>query len=90
MVIGKQAAATQKGFDGLDAKALISNRKGVGPKCRLHHKHVVEAPVWVTALAGAEIRTAEAVQTFQSQYRSSGCESQGDSSRDLPQLQDGM
>jgi hypothetical protein len=46
-----------------------------------------KAPASVEAPTGAEIRTAEAVQTFQIQYRASGCESQGDSSRDVPQLQ---
>jgi hypothetical protein len=45
-----------------------------------------KAPISAETPTGAEIRTAEAVQTFQSKYRAFGCESQGDSSRDLPQL----
>jgi len=45
-----------------------------------------KAPISVDALTGAEIRTAEAVQSIQAQYRAFGCESQGDSSHDVPQL----
>jgi hypothetical protein len=47
-----------------------------------------KAPISVDALTGAEIRTAEAVQVFQPQYRAFGCGSQGDSSHDVSQLPD--
>jgi hypothetical protein len=47
-----------------------------------------KAPISVGALTGAEIRATEAAQTFQAHYPASGCASQGESSRDLPQLPD--
>jgi hypothetical protein len=49
-----------------------------------------KAPINALTLTGAEIRTAEAVQTFQSQYPASGCESQEEIHNDLPQLPDRM
>jgi hypothetical protein len=48
------------------------------------------APAMAVTTAGAEIRTAKAVQTFRVHYPASGCASQGESSRDLPQLPDRM
>ena len=50
------------------------------------HRQNNSAPTKARTSIGAEIRTAEAVQTFQLQYRAFGCESQGDSSHDVPQL----
>ncbi|MGC9972254.1 MAG: hypothetical protein ABSE56_16865 [Bryobacteraceae bacterium] len=47
-----------------------------------------KAPTNALTLIGAEIRTAEAVQTFQVHYSASGCGSQGESSHDVPQLPD--
>ena len=41
-------------------------------------------PVEALTSTGAEIRTAEAVQICQAKYRAFGCESQGDSSHDVP------
>jgi hypothetical protein len=42
-----------------------------------------KAPITAGTVTGAEIRTAEAIQTLQIQYRPSGCASQGDCSRDV-------
>jgi hypothetical protein len=47
-----------------------------------------KAPISVDALTGAEIRTAEAVQTVQVHYPAFGCASQGENSHDVPQLPD--
>ena len=89
MAIGIQAAKKQKALGGISAKGLISTRLEVIGLCRRHqNSHVVAAPVWIAVLAGAEIRTAEAVQTHQSHYPAFGCAIQGDSRRDLPQLPD--
>jgi hypothetical protein len=44
-------------------------------------------PAEALTSTGAEIRTAEAVRTFQAKYGAFGCESQGDSTRDVPFLQ---
>jgi len=44
-------------------------------------------PAEALTSTGAEIRTAEAIRTFQAKYRAFGCESQGDSSHDVPFLQ---
>ena len=63
----------------VQALGSLSHSKG-GSECRLHHHNrVVEAPAWIGVLAGAKIRTAEAVRTVQVQYRAFGCGSQGDS-----------
>jgi hypothetical protein len=47
-----------------------------------------KAPTNAPTLIGAEIRATEAAQTFQVHYPAFGCASQGESSRDLPQLPD--
>jgi hypothetical protein len=46
-----------------------------------------KTPITTPIATGAEIRTAEAVRTFQAKYRAFGCESQGDSSHDVPFVQ---
>ncbi len=77
----------QKALGGISAQGLISIRLEVIGLCRRHQiNHVVKAPAQVAAFAGARIRTAEAVQTSQAYYPANGCASQGESSRDLPQL----
>jgi hypothetical protein len=47
-----------------------------------------KTPTNALTLIGAEIRATEAAQTVQVHYPASGCASQGESSRDLPQLPD--
>ncbi len=89
MAIEKQAADKQKALNGSSAQGLISIKE-VTALCDRHHSHIAEAPVQVAAFAGAEIHTAEAVRIFQTHYPAIGCELQGDSSRDLPQLPDRM
>jgi hypothetical protein len=63
-------------------KIILDILQGVKYYGRVKQK----APTNALTLTGAEIRTAEAVQTFQSEYRAFGCESQGDSSHEMPQL----
>src|ERR1019366_3222105 len=50
------------------------------------HRQNSNTPTTALTAAGAEIRTAEAIQTFQSHYRPSSVRSQGDFTDDLPQL----
>src|ERR1035437_9972450 len=52
------------------------------------HRQNSSTPTTALTAAGAEIRTAEAVQTFQSHYRPSSVRSQGDFTDDVPQLPD--
>jgi hypothetical protein len=47
-----------------------------------------KAPTNALTLIGAEIRTAEAVQTVQVHYPAFGCGSQEEIHNDLPQLPD--
>lgn len=49
-----------------------------------------KAPISALTLTGAEIRTAEAVQTFQSHYRLFSVRSQGDFTDDVPDMPNRM
>ena len=53
---------TQNGPGGISTGAVISIKRR-NAACRLHHNHVVEAPVRTGILAGVVICTAEAEQT---------------------------
>ena len=46
-----------------------------------------KTPAEALTFAEAKIRTAEAIRIFQAKYRAFGSESQGDSSPDVPRLQ---
>lgn len=88
MVIANRLPKKQKALNGFSVQGLISIRLEVIGQCRRHHHNhlVVETPVWTPILAGVKIRTAEAVQTFQSHYRTFAVRSQGRFHSDLPQL----
>lgn len=80
MVIENDCLKSRKA-QAVQSLGPLSQSKGGDRPCRRHHfNHVAKPPVWIAVLTGAQIRTAEAVQTYQDQYCAFGSESQGDSS----------
>lgn len=91
MLIENRLPKKQKAQSGISASSLISIKE-VDALCRRHqYNHlVVTAPARTPILAGVKIRTAEAVQTFQSYYRPFVVRSQGRFHNDLPFLPNRM
>ena len=90
MVIENRLPQKQKAQSGISASGPISIQEVTALCVRHQHNHLVETPVRIGVLAGVQIRTAEAVQTFQSHYRHFAVRSQGRFHSDLPQLPDRM